>query len=730
MAGKGRMTTIAPPMVQAAARGLNTITGSDQAWMSPGNPVTPGVPQAAGRQFDFGVGVNSSLSPRGEEAIGFGDLRALADAYYLVRLAIETRKDQLEKLRWVVKPLDDKIAPDQRCKDLMTFFKKPDQRHGWREWLRMIMEDVLVTDAPAVYYHENMGNKPYAFEIIDGATIKVLLDQFGRQPIDPDPAYQQNIKGIPTVNYTTKELVYKPRNPRSWKAYGMSPVEQIITIVNIGLRREMSQLQFYTEGNIPEMIVATPTTWNPDQVKVYQAHWDSLFEGNTGNRRHAKFVPGGMSIHETKSATLTDAFDEWLARVVQYCFSLPATPYLKQVNKGETTNMKEQAEEEGLAPIMLWVEDFINHLISTYWGYDDIAFAWEDEKSIDPLVQAQIDQIYIVTDVVEKNEVRASLGLEARDYDAEAAKKLKAAQDAMPPAQPGAPGQKLLNPPTIEGTFTKPNDKKDGAIKNKHDHGGDLKKKTYAKLSATNLKTAEKIASGFKKAFKKSRPQIISQITKAYESAAKSHGTDDLRKSAGDDIATGLEIDFSVVLNVTAKNLNAAAREGADRAVETLGSLTSETVELDTKKIAQGIGDYNAAELVTNIDESTRDMLAGDIDDALKEGWTTTELANKIEENYAFSDSRAETIARTEVARADQEGSMKSYRESGVVTGKAWLLAEEPCAICEENENDGIIGIDELFSSGDDAAPAHPNCECSVTPIVGDAEDDNATEEE
>ncbi len=233
MAGKGKSSQIQPPMIQAAARGLNTITGADQSWMSPGNPLSATVPSTAGRQYDFQVASNLNIRPRAEEAIGFGDLRALADAYYLVRLAIETRKDQLVKLKWVMKPIDDKKQPDQRCKDLTTFFKQPDQRHDWQDWLRMLMEDVFVTDAPAVYYHPNFGEKPYAFEIIDGATIKVLLDQFGRAPLPPDPAYQQNMKGVPTVNYTSKELIYKPRNPRSWKAYGYSPVEQIIMIVNI-----------------------------------------------------------------------------------------------------------------------------------------------------------------------------------------------------------------------------------------------------------------------------------------------------------------------------------------------------------------------------------------------------------------------------------------------------------------------------------------------------------------
>lgn len=719
MAGKGKMTVISPPMIQAAARGLTTITGADTAWMSPGNPLQATVPSTAGRQYDFQVASNLNIRPRAEENVSFGDLRCLADAYYLVRLAIETRKDQLVKLRWVFKPTDDTAKPDQRCKDLTTFFKKPDQRHDWQDWLRILMEDVFVTDAPAVYYRENFGDKPYAFEVIDGATIKVLLDQYGRTPQGADPAYQQNMKGVPTVNYTTRELVYKPRNPRSWKAYGYSPVEQIIMIVNIGLRREISQLQFYTEGNIPEAIAGVPTTWSPDQIKTYQAYWDSLFEGNSGNRRHMKFVPGGMDIHETKSAALTDAFDEWLARVVLYAFSLPATAFVKQVNKGETTNMKEQAEEEGLAPIMVWIEDFLNYLVRTYWGYDDIEFAWEDEKSIDPLVQAQIDQIYTTIDVVTPNEVRASLGLEARDYEAEAAKKLKAAQAAMPPVDGVAGVGHNGAPPIADGTAPPPDDKKDGGIKNKVAHAHDVKKKPWAKLSAANLKTVKKLAGVYSKALTKVKPSIIKQVVAEYEKVSKADDSD------GQTIAQGVDFDLSVVINVTAKHLNTAAQQGIDTALDHLDAAGAKDIAIDEDEIASGIGDYNAAELVTNISDSTREMIAKDIDAAMKEGWSTDTLANALADNYAFSDARADTIARTEVARADMEGSMQAYRDSGVVESKEWLLAEDPCPICEENANDGIIGLDEKFSSGDDAAPAHPNCECDVIPIVKKADDNN-----
>ena len=752
----------APPLPSVRGMGLNQIKGSDTAWMSPSNSLQPQVPSASGRQFDYPVAVNLMTTPRGEMRTSFATLRGMADAYAMVRLAVETRKDQIVKMKPKFKPFDPKDKPDKRCDDLTLFFKTPNKRNTWREWLRMLVEDLLVIDAPTLLFHPNLGGRPYAFEIMDGATVKLLYAPDGRPPLPPQPAYQQNFKGIPAVNYMMPtpgakkgdlpQLIYKPNNLRSWSMYGFSPVEQILMIVNIGLRREISQLQFYTEGNVPEALISTPNTWSPAQIKEYQLYWDSIMEGNTAQRRHAKFVPGGMDVHDIKTAALIDPFDEWLARVVQYCFSLPATPYVKQVNKGETTNMKEQAEEEGLVPLMDWVADMINYLVVTYWGYTDIGFCWEEENDIDPLTQAQVNQIYLQEGVLMPDEVRADLGkdpLTPEQLAAQAAAKQPppmlvqgADEDGNPTGEPQpkvAPGGKTppgkAAKPAPAATKTGASPAKGGKTQ-KVALPGDLKKNTVAKLSPANVKRAKVLAGVITKALKKAKPGVIKQVVAAYGKIAKADDN-------GDTISSQIALDFTAVLQVTAKNLNAAAYEGSKKAISRL----PDDLDLNPASIAEGVGDYRAAELVGKkydddgdlvdnpdakyaITDGTRNLVAGDIDTAMKEGWTTDQLADALEENYAFSEGRAETIARTEIARADMQGSMKTYRESKVVTGKQWLLAEDPCDICQDNADDGIIDLDDDFTSGDDAAPAHPNCECDVTPIVGeDDEDDDETED-
>lgn len=138
-----------------------------------------------------------------------------------------------------------------------------------------------------------------------------------------------------------------------------------------------------------------------------------------------------------------------------------------------------------------------------------------------------------------------------------------------------------------------------------------------------------------------------------------------------------------------------------------------------------------AGDLVDNpdakwrIDESTREMVRANVEQAMQDGWSNDRLAAELRNSYAFSNERAATIARTETQLAANQGAVNGYRASGVVDGKQWLTAEddlvsEDCQLNGEagDQGDGVIGLDEAFPSGDDAPPAHPNCRCSIAPYI------------
>src|SRR5712671_2512308 len=73
----------------------------DSGNFSPGYPLAP--PQREPlRAYNYQFSWNTIYTPRSYEAIGFAELRALAENYDILRLCIETRKDQIERLNWQI----------------------------------------------------------------------------------------------------------------------------------------------------------------------------------------------------------------------------------------------------------------------------------------------------------------------------------------------------------------------------------------------------------------------------------------------------------------------------------------------------------------------------------------------------------------------------------------------------------------------------------------------------
>jgi hypothetical protein len=318
--GDGQPTWALSPYEVSVSYGQPGAAGQGADWFGPLAPITPlAPPQVSGRQWDYPSGYNLATTPRIYESVSFQTLRGLAEGYDLLRLVIETRKDQVARVVWNIGPRNKQPGNDPRLAALRQFFMRPDGLHTFGDWLRLLLEELFVIDAPALYLQRDRAGRLAALLPLDGATIKPVIDDWGRTPqpyaengetVYP-VAYQQVLKGYPAVDYSLRDVIYRPRNIRVNHAYGFSPVEQIITSVNIALRRQMYLLDYFTQGNIPDSLIGVPENWTPDQIASYQKYWDAYFDGDLGRRRRAKFVPGGVAktFIQTKEPDLKGPFD-------------------------------------------------------------------------------------------------------------------------------------------------------------------------------------------------------------------------------------------------------------------------------------------------------------------------------------------------------------------------------------------------------------------------------------
>ncbi len=129
----------------------------------------------------------------------------------------------------------------------------------------------------------------------------------------------------------------------------------------------------------------------------------------------------------------------------------------------------------------------------------------------------------------------------------------------------------------------------------------------------------------------------------------------------------------------------------------------------------------HALEHAKSINSSIRDEVATRIMAGVEEGLGAEDIAGTIAEFFDKQfEWRALRIARTEVISGYAQGTLEGARQSGVITAKKWLTAgddrvDEECAM---NEQDGAVGLELLFSSGNEAPPVHPNCRCVIQLIT------------
>ena len=219
---------------------------------------------------------------------------------------------------------------------------------------------------------------------------------------------------MPAADFSSDELLYLPRNVRAHRLYGLSPVEQIALTVNIALRRDAATLDYYRTGSTPDAFATLPKEWTVDQIRQFQDYFDALMSGNSARRRMMKFMPSEFRLIEARQPPLKDQYDEWLARVICYAFSVPASAFVSQVNRATSETLRMQATQEGLVPLKAWIKGALDHVIQVYLAAPDLEFIWVGDDAIDPLQQAQTLNILVSAGIKTREEARADWGWRRR----------------------------------------------------------------------------------------------------------------------------------------------------------------------------------------------------------------------------------------------------------------------------------------------------------------------------
>ena len=470
--GGGTMTM---QQMQAVAGIAQSQYGSNVSTALPRNPLLASVPFAPGmpilpgainplrqdtgrpdpRRYEFQVAQNINVSDN--RLVPFKTLRAVSDQIDIVRRCIEVRKAKITGLDWdivlsesateriisesggnhltALKEAREKLSPE--IGRMRAFWETPDPQNGlsFVDWLSMSMEEIDVLDAWAIWPQVTVGGDIRGFQVLDGSTIKPLLDDRGMRP-EPfvGPAFQQILFGFPRSEFnagiddeaadgefTSDDLAYFVRNRRANSVYGLSPVERCLPLADIYLRRQQWIRSEFTDGTMPKSYLELPetTSLTPDQIRAYEDIYNDDLSGQTAQRNRLRIlVPGGkLNFEEGYSDKFSDVMDDYLVTSITGHFGVLPTEigFSKKGGLGASGHQSGEAsaaESIGIIPTANWISQMISALSYRFLGMPrELEFRLAPSERTNTQEAAARDDIRRRNGALTVNENRSELGL-------------------------------------------------------------------------------------------------------------------------------------------------------------------------------------------------------------------------------------------------------------------------------------------------------------------------------
>ncbi len=431
----------------------------------PGMPITPGAINPVRedgrpdpRRYEYQVAQNINVTET--RFIPFKTLRASADQIDILRRCIEVVKSKVLSLEFDItlgQDASEKIiagsgkdhiramaeARKKFTEDIdriRTFWENPDRSNGYTftDWLNIALEEILVIDAWAVWPQKTVGNDLYGLQILDGGTIKPLLDDRGMRPVPPNVAFQQILYGFPrsefTANdddpnadgeFTADDLQYMVRNRRTISVYGFSPVERALPLADIYLRRQQWIRAEYTDGVVPELLFKSDINFgtNAQLIRDYENILNDDLSGQTQQRMRSRILPAGLEPFQPTGygEKFKDTLDEFLIASICGHFGVQPTeigysPKNGLGGKGFEDGKAESAQAVGIEPLVQWLNKMLTNISYTYLGMPrELEFKLLTSRRLDNEANARKSQIEVTSAGKTINERRSELGLPLLD---------------------------------------------------------------------------------------------------------------------------------------------------------------------------------------------------------------------------------------------------------------------------------------------------------------------------
>ncbi len=353
-------------------------------------------------------------------SVSFDVLREFSITHEVSRACINCRKRQITALDWDIVPAekDDKNDYSKDIIFVKGFFKNIGGRTKFRSFQNKAIEDVLTLDALALYKQKRLNGELMSLINVDGATIRLRVDQAGNTPEPPEIAYKQVIRGKVLAELTADEMYYEMMNPRSNSPYGLAPLESLLVVVSSSLKAGLHNLSYLTEGNIPEGFFGVPKDWTPQMIKDFQENWDAVMAGDESATRKLRFTPEGSYTATKKPSDMAwESFNEWLLKVTCALFDVQPQEigFLPKQGLGGKGFSEEQniiTDRKSVKPLANFFTEIWDDVIQNDLGFPYLKFKYLGLETKDEKAHAETNEVLIRSGQRTVDELRSEDGLD------------------------------------------------------------------------------------------------------------------------------------------------------------------------------------------------------------------------------------------------------------------------------------------------------------------------------
>lgn len=325
----------------------------------------------------------------------------------------------------------------------------PTKRRPLSEFMIAAVRETYLWDAVCTEVVPDVSGGVYEFYLVDGSTIRIALDE--RAYVDPFSKRQHTVSqalfdgapydrissdGLPTKYvqvlhqqvrraYSDEQLYFLVRNPQAdvyAAGYGVSEIQQCITIITALLDTEKYQRAVFQNGALPKgMLNLKGTDWTPDMLEGMRRQWEAQLKGP----HNAHKVPviqfdGDLQWIDLQPRAKDLEYGKWHELLISICagvflidpeeISIPIHGGVSQTPLFEASAewKLKASRDRGLKPLLRFFAGVLQKIVDRIDDHFSIRFVGLDEPSEKEKHDRRVQELATFKSL---NETREAAGL-------------------------------------------------------------------------------------------------------------------------------------------------------------------------------------------------------------------------------------------------------------------------------------------------------------------------------